>query len=54
MQENVPMTFAKSSTVMISHREYLGDVISSATIGAYSGTSYYINPGNVSTFPWLS
>jgi hypothetical protein len=36
------------------HREYLGDVISSSTSGAFSNTTYRINPGNVLSFPWLS
>jgi len=36
------------------HREFLGDVYSSATPGAFKITDYPINPGLNSTFPWLS
>lgn len=36
------------------HREYIGDVISSATAGAFSISRFAINPGLVGTFPWLA
>lgn len=38
----------------IRHREYLGDVYASATAGAFKNTTYVINPGSSTTFPWLS
>lgn len=38
----------------ISHREYLGDVISSATAGHFSTNTFVINPGNPQTWEWLS
>lgn len=40
------MTFAKSGTVTISHREYLGDIISSSSAGSFAYNTYLINPGN--------
>jgi len=40
--------------VVISHREYLGDIISSSTAGAFKIDSFTINPGNINAFPWLS
>lgn len=40
--------------VKLQHREYLGDVISSHTAGAFSIKDYAINPGIVETFPWMS
>lgn len=40
--------------VYICHREYIGDIISSATAGAFSVQSFDLNPGVASTFPWLS
>ena len=41
--------------VRISHREYLGDVLVSATPGAFKNDSLYsLNPGQSQTFPWLS
>lgn len=36
------------------HREFLGDVYSSTTPGAFKITDFPINPGLDSTFPWLS
>nr|QKV51300.1 putative capsid protein [Crucivirus sp.] len=41
-------------TIRIRHRECLGDVFTSATIGAFSINNYPINPGMYQTFPWLS
>lgn len=46
--------FDGSTTVRIRHREYLGDVISSATAGAFQIQSFPINPGISASFPWLS
>lgn len=39
---------------LIRYREYLRDVITSPTIGAFSVDNYYINPANTKTFPFLS
>lgn len=38
----------------VRHREYIGDVISSATAGLFNNTVYQVNPGLAATFPWLS
>lgn len=38
----------------IRYREYLGDVFTSATPNAFLTATYPINPGQISTFPWLS
>jgi hypothetical protein len=38
----------------IRHREYLGNVYASSVAGAFNITTYPINPGLFSTFPWLS
>lgn len=37
----------------VVHREYIGDVTASSTAGAFTNTSYPINPGMATTFPWL-
>jgi hypothetical protein len=42
------------STFVFEHSEYIGDVISSSTVGAFSQNSYPVNPSNTTTFPWLS
>lgn len=40
-----------SGSMIISHREYLGEVTGSTTFGV---TSRQVNPGMSTTFPWLS
>lgn len=39
---------------VITHREYIGDIISSSTAGAFKVQGFTINPGDAVTFPWLS
>nr|QKV51296.1 putative capsid protein [Crucivirus sp.] len=51
---NVPQFGAGKVSVRIKHREFLGDVISSHTAGAFQVFDYAVNPGLVGTFPWLS
>jgi hypothetical protein len=40
--------------VMISHREYIGDITIPATPAAFTIQSFPINPGIPKTFPWLN
>lgn len=40
--------------VEVCHREYIGDVYSSATPGALQVNSFYINPSDLLTFPQIS
>lgn len=47
------MQNASKRANIVSHREYIGDVISGAA-GSFSLQSFKINPGNPSTFPWLA
>lgn len=47
----VPVMHSSDESVIIRHREYIGD-ISSTT--AFTNNTYYVNPGLASTFPWLS
>ncbi len=42
---------SRNQSVLVGHREYLGDITSSTT---FSATSVAINPGNAGMFPWLS
>lgn len=52
MTDNAPPMFQSSGQgVRLSHREYIGDIISSED---FSLQSYDINPGQEGTFPWLS
>lgn len=39
---------------VIAHREYLGDLITSPTPGAFLNRTFTINPGLSNSFPWLS
>jgi len=39
---------------IVMHREYIADVITSPVVGQFANSSYTVNPGNGSTFPWLS
>lgn len=39
--------------VVIRHREYIGDVISSPIANTFDVATYAINPGLSATFPWL-
>lgn len=50
----VPEFGTQGRANMIYHREYLGDLITSATPGAFKRQSFTINPGLNTTFPWLS
>lgn len=40
--------------VNLTHREFLGDIVSSSVAGAFKIESYPINPGLAQTFPWLA
>lgn len=50
----VPKFGNGTNSVRIREREYLGDLISSATPGLFSVASFQLNPSNPSTFPWAS
>jgi len=52
--DSVPTFVEHGRGVRIIHREYLGEVVSSATTGKFSVTSYSLNPGLFSSFPWLA
>ena len=40
--------------ITFRHKEYLRDIVTSSTPGAFNLDSYLLNPGNPKTFPWLS
>lgn len=39
--------------IIISHREYIGDVVTGPA-GSFASSSFLLNPGNSRIFPWLS
>jgi len=43
-----------ATTTVITHREYLQDITSSANAGAFKIDSFSLNPGLQGSFPWLS
>jgi hypothetical protein len=54
LQPQAPSFKSGAAQVTIRHREFLGDVITSGTIGAFSINSYSLNPGLASFLGWLS
>jgi len=52
IKTNVPQIKNTGSNVRIRHREFINDVLGSVAFS--SSQSYIVNPGLVSTFPWLS
>jgi len=50
----VPNMHTAGQSVIVRHKEYIGDVVSSATAGVFNATSFPINPGMAQTFPWLA
>jgi len=51
---SIPMMHSVGTSVTVRHKEYLGEITTSSTSGAFKITSYPINPGVPQTFPWLS
>ena len=43
-----------TGVVRLSHEEYLGDVFGAPAAGEFQVITYHINPGLVTTFPWLA
>jgi len=44
----------ETGSIIISNREYVGDMYGPATTGTFNLTSFPLNPGLEQTFPWLS
>lgn len=53
-QDFIPSFSSDARHVRVRHREFLGNVMSAPVAGAFRNTMYRINPGIVTTFPWLS
>lgn len=55
MAPDVPkFSNTKDDSVVICHREYLGDVLSASTANTFKIESFPLNPASSNTFPWLS
>lgn len=49
-----PIVHAVGSSIRISHREFITDVITDAVAGVFNVNQMKINPGIRTVFPWLS
>lgn len=49
-----PMMVKDQYGTVITHREYLGDLISSSSANTFKVQTWGLNPGDPGTFPWLS
>jgi hypothetical protein len=52
--EPVPEFGTSGNETRVRHREYIGDIVVPASPTTFTNTSYVINPGDKTTFPWLS
>lgn len=50
----VPQFGSMPNQIHVRHREFLGDILTSGTIGAFRIQNFAINPGLPASFPWLS
>lgn len=48
------MNIHNGKGVVLRHREYLQDIITSSTPGAFNLQNFFVQPGLVGTFPWLA
>jgi hypothetical protein len=52
--EAVPAFGVIGHATRVRHREYIGDIVIPSSPTEFVSSSYTINPGNSTTFPWLS
>jgi len=52
--DSVPMFRNGKRITLVEHREYIQDIVTSATPGAFNIDSFEINAGNAACFPWLA
>ena len=50
----IPRFNMGSNNVVISHKEFIGDIYAPSTSGTFANRTFPINPGLQSTFPWLA
>lgn len=53
-ESQVPAMHSVNETIRVTHREYIGDVFTSANAGEFKIEIYPLNPGLPRSFPWLS
>lgn len=52
--DELPQFVKNKHTVVITHREYVADVLVPSVPAAYDNNTYVLNPGNGVLFPWLA
>jgi hypothetical protein len=52
--ESVPEFGTNGNATRVRHREYIGDIAVPASPLPFNNTTYTINPGDFTTFPWLA
>lgn len=52
--EAVPSFGVLGQATRVRHREYIMDIVVPATPSAFTNTSFQVNPGTSSSFPWLA
>jgi len=50
----VPSMHSNNQSVIVRHREFIGDVVSSSSANTFKVTQFPINAGMGGTFPWLA
>jgi hypothetical protein len=50
----IPKFSSSSAANVVTHREYIADVVTSGSANTFSNTTFALNPGQPGTFPWLS
>jgi hypothetical protein len=50
----IPQFSGSGRQTVVTHREYLGDIVASSTAGAFKNQVIALNPGLSSSFPWLA
>lgn len=50
----IPSFVNRGHETRVCHREYITDVVVPSSATVFSNTAYTINPGDSTTFPWLS
>jgi len=54
MGSDVPSFADMSHATIVTHKEYISDIVVPASPGAFNLKAYDINPGMSATFPWLN
>jgi len=52
--QSIPSFGIMGTSTQVRHREYITDILVPASPAIFTNTSFTINPGSLSTFPWLA